>query len=93
MTIVITVSAIFAAVILGFFLTTRAAESESFFNYWTVGAFVYWVLAFSLVIGGISHQEEKGPCLQYETTMQWNPAAKTMMPAKYCTLRAEWVKP
>jgi len=39
----------------------------------------------------ISKEEEKGPCVAYETQLHYNAATKTMMPAKVCVNRGEWV--
>ena len=38
-----------------------------------------------------NEEEKKGPCVEYETQMHYNPALKMMMPAKVCTKRGEWV--
>lgn len=36
--------------------------------------------------------ENKNPCLEYETTMMYNVATKTMMPIRSCKKRGEWVE-
>ena len=54
------------------------------------------VMSWAAIIAGIafvdSKDEEKGPCAQYETQLYYNAATKTMMPAKVCVLRGEWVE-
>ena len=37
-------------------------------------------------------ENERGPCVQYETQMHYNAATKTTMPARVCVLRGEWVE-
>lgn len=82
--------------VLGFgcWLTGEAVESGRFgrssfaaFGYWSVvlGS-VFW-----LIVEADKADKAKGPCLQYETRMMFNAATKTMMPAKFCSLRGEWV--
>lgn len=36
-------------------------------------------------------QAAVGPCLRYETGMQYNPATKTAMPYRRCAERGEWI--
>jgi len=36
--------------------------------------------------------EERGPCLRYETGVQFNPATKTTMPYRFCAERGEWIE-
>lgn len=59
---------------------------------WAVVAVVCW----AIVLGGVFHvavqEENKGPCLRYETSMYYNAGTKTMMPARRCAERAEWVQ-
>lgn len=58
-----------------------------------------WLFVFCWLVGGFgviiqTHIEEgkSGPCVAYETQMHYNAATKTMMPAKVCVLRGEWVE-
>jgi hypothetical protein len=59
-----------------------------------------WGLACAaLIIAGLGaffevtqDANQKGPCVQYETQMHYNAATKTMMPARVCVLRGEWVE-
>lgn len=52
------------------------------------------------VIGGmglflnaaLDAETEAGPCHRYETHIQFNAAAKTMMPYKVCVERGEWIE-
>jgi hypothetical protein len=54
------------------------------------------VLSWSLLVAGIAYSEvqegNKGPCLRYETSMYFNASTKTMLPARRCAERAEWVQ-
>jgi len=40
----------------------------------------------------IAEAEQRGPCLRYETGMQFNPATKTTMPYRFCAERGEWIE-
>lgn len=50
----------------------------------------FFVLAVLLALAGA--KEATGPCLRHETSLHYNPATKTMAPARHCVERAEWVK-
>ena len=57
----------------------------------------HYIAAAVLVIVGITlltylaiEQEEKAPCVKYNSIMQYNAATKTIMPVRYCVLRGEW---
>ena len=54
----------------------------------SVATFLFSAGLLSLVI----ETENKNPCLEYETTMMFNAATKTMMPIRSCKKRGEWVK-
>lgn len=40
----------------------------------------------------IAKEGERGPCVRSEVQMHYNPATKTMMPARVCIQRGEWVE-
>lgn len=50
--------------------------------------FLFSACLLSLLIG----KESENPCLEYETTMMYNAATKTMMPVRSCKKRGEWVE-
>lgn len=54
--------------------------------------FVWSVCLISVLIYAAKQENEKGPCLEYQTKMAWNAATKTTMPARVCVERGEWVK-
>jgi hypothetical protein len=51
----------------------------------------FWAAVIGFIAKTDAEQKAKGPCVQYETQMHFNPATKTMMPAKVCVNRGEWV--
>lgn len=53
-----------------------------------VVTFIFSAWLLSLMI----EAESENPCLEYETTMMYNAAAKMMMPVRSCKKRGEWVK-
>lgn len=57
-----------------------------------VVAALFSVLSIAGVLYIVDSGERKGPCVKYETQMHYNAATKTMMPARVCVLRGEWVK-
>lgn len=75
------------------FLTGRAMDSGSLLNKWSISAFLLGSACLAVVMQASISQEDKGPCLQYETQMYWNSGTKNMMPARVCVSRGEWVKP
>lgn len=50
----------------------------------------FFVLVSLLALAGA--EDATGPCLRHETSLHYNPATKTMAPARHCVERAEWVK-
>lgn len=72
------------------FLMVRAFESESIYNLWSLAGLSVLIAILALMINAWLAEERRGPCLKYETTMQYNAATKTTMPARYCALRGEW---
>lgn len=63
-------------------------------NGWAVTAFatVWLTLGFGFLFGMMIEEEASGPCLAYETQMYYNAGTKTMIPARVCVNRAEWVQ-
>lgn len=56
---------------------------------------VFGILCFlftAWLISLMCEAENKNPCLEYETTMMYNVATKTMMPVRSCKKRGEWVE-
>lgn len=50
------------------------------------------VVTFAFLCYAVVESNNKGPCVKYETQMHYNAATKTMMPARVCVLRGEWVE-
>ena len=79
----------------GLYLTHKTAESfiEDGVGRWAwfVITITFWSAILTGTIKLASQVTAKGPCVQYETQMHFNPATKTMMPAKVCVNRGEWV--
>lgn len=48
--------------------------------------FSAWLLSLAIEAGN------ENPCLEYETTMMYNAATKTIMPIRSCKKRGEWVE-
>jgi hypothetical protein len=80
----------YVAVLFGWF--SFAASRNFGFAPAFAPAAVWLMLGLGLVIQAGINEDRKGPCLQHETTMQFNAATKTMMPARHCVLRGEWVE-
>ena len=53
---------------------------------------IFWVVTFSFICYAVVESNNKGPCVKYETQMHYNSAVKTMMPARVCVQRGEWVE-
>lgn len=84
---------IVAAMVITGVLMVQAFIQDYLVNPW-MGAFLIWaVFIVAVLIAAADQDEKKGPCLRYETSMYWNSGTKTMMPARICVERAEWVKP
>lgn len=61
--------------------------------------FIAAAILFVLVVGfvflliyGKTVENEQGPCFEYRTQQMYNSATKTMMPARVCVERGEWVR-
>lgn len=93
MIVFISVVICLAALTFAGFLLIRASDSNSLFSIWTISAFLWIAICMSVVASAAIEEEERGPCLSYETQMYWNAGTKSMMPARVCVQRAEWVKP
>lgn len=81
-----------ATLLLGVWLFFKAVDSESFFSVFSILAFLFWAALLGLLIKSRVEDNAMGPCVQYETQMHYNAATKTMMPARVCVLRGEWVE-
>lgn len=68
----------------------RAIENDS--PFWLGVALLMLILGFGFLIEVTREETQKGPCLNYETGMQYNPTTKTTMPYRYCTERGEWIE-
>lgn len=53
---------------------------------------IFWIVTFAFLCYAVIESGNKGPCVKYETQMHCNAATKTMMPARVCVLRGEWVE-
>lgn len=93
MTILVACMVIIGALVLLVVLTSRAMDSDSLLNKWSLASFLWASVCLAVALQASISQEEKGPCLHYETQMHWNAGTKTMMPARVCVSRGEWVKP
>lgn len=83
---------VLAYLVLTSWAALKAAEQSSLFGPYGGLAFLLAAVGLSVFVYAASVEEEKGPCLHYETEMYWNASVKAMMPARVCTLRAEWVE-
>jgi len=84
-------TAVFACMIWLVYVTACAVEKPRNIPVIIV-ALASWAAFIAGIAFGASKAEEKGPCAQYETQLYYNAATKTMMPAKVCVLRGEWVE-
>lgn len=52
-------------------------------------------LVMFIIIGYIATHPpgEAKPCVRWDTSAQYNPATKTVMPMRYCAQYGEWVAP
>ena len=53
---------------------------------------IFWVVIFAFISYVVDESNNIGPCVKYETQMYYNAATKTMMPARVCIERGEWVE-
>lgn len=63
---------------------TRAAA-------WAAVLFGVLTLGLGTALNFADQQAAVGPCLRYETGVQYNPATKTVMPYRSCVERGEWI--
>jgi hypothetical protein len=88
---------IIAALIVGYFGVAIAwlwlsIEKDINFLLSFVVLGLWLALGLGFAIQSAIKEEESGPCLQWETSMIYNPATKMVQPARRCVERAEWVK-
>ena len=69
-----------------FYILDKAVDKQSI----SLGVLCLFMVIAPMVFL-ISKEQEKGPCVAYETQLHYNAATKTMMPAKVCVNRGEWV--
>lgn len=86
-----------AAVIVGYFgsgiaLLWAASESNCRPSVLALVAAARAVVGIGAIINVALAAEDRGPCIRYETTMHYNPATKTVAPARRCAERGEWVE-
>lgn len=55
-----------------------------------IGA-AFVIATLTVIFNATGSSNSKGPCVSYETQMYYNAATKTMMPARVCVLRGEWI--
>lgn len=53
---------------------------------------IFWIVTFAFLCYAVVESSSKGPCVKHETQMHYNAATKTMMPARVCVQRGEWVE-
>ena len=74
-----------------FKLMDRITDYDANITNYVVAA-LFAVLSIAGMLYIVDSGGRKGPCVKYETQMHYNAATKTMMPARACVLRGEWVK-
>lgn len=84
--IVLWVGAVFCAL-----YQTVFASSETRAAAWAAVLFGVLTLGLGAAFNLETYQAAVGPCLRYETGMQYNPATKTVMPYRSCAERGEWI--
>ena len=72
------------------FVYYSAVEKGSMVYAFLVAAWIALTIAGALWLR--AKAEQRGPCLRYETGVQFNPATKTMTPYRYCAERGEWIE-
>lgn len=70
----------------------RAVDSESLVSGETFLAAAVLIMGLSVLVYAAQQGDREGPCGEWRTEMQWNPGTKTMMPARFCVNRGEWIK-
>ena len=73
-----------------FFVIHLLVEGDGFWSFLPVTIFFVVTVAGILCLD--DHQEVYAPCVKYEQRMIYNAATKTMMPARVCVERGEWVE-
>jgi hypothetical protein len=72
------------------FAAFQAFCADSIKARWICGAIAVALMAW--VLGLMIEEGSSGPCVQWETQMHYNSATKSMMPARVCVNRGEWIK-
>ena len=90
---------IFAGVLIAYVFILAAAVIAAIECEKGYTALFGWVFVFLWSVLGVGYlfqtgieRNKIGPCVAYETQMHYNTSTKTMMPAKVCVLRGEWIE-
>ena len=70
---------------------TVFASSAARMAAWAAVLFGVLTLGLGTALNFADQQAAVGPCLRYETGVQYNPATKTVMPYRRCAERGEWI--
>ena len=82
---------LWAGALFGTLYQTVFARSTARAAAWAAVLFGLLILSIGATINFADQQAAVGPCLRYETGMQYNPATKTAMPYRRCAERGEWI--
>ena len=52
---------------------------------------IFMIVSLTYFMYSVSKFNTQRPCVEYETRMMYNAATKTMMPARVCIERGEWI--
>ena len=69
-------------------LITRALYDKPFGK---TKLMIFITITLAYLMYSTSKFEIQKPCVEYETRMMYNAATKTMMPARVCIERGEWI--
>lgn len=89
----LTASLLFCAWVAFFFVIMDAHVKDRIENATAyISIFAWCVISFAVIFFSMANEEQRGPCLRYETVTAYDPATKTTRPAKHCVDRAEWIE-
>lgn len=80
---------IIASIVVFFIALTMIFEGNWM---WKVCGFLMLVVLLAYSLHWVVSRPDPGPCFKWETQLMFNAATKTMMPARVCVLRGEWVE-
>lgn len=72
-------------------LARSTARAAAWAAAWAAVLFGVLTLGLGTALNFADQQAAVGPCLRYETGVQYNPATKTVMPYRRCAERGEWI--